>query len=123
LDLETIHYGCLLHLKNVTAFSIDNNNAAVATAQAYSKIDNKMVQEYVKDLEHIKFSESEPITSTDMLNTVLTFTAIATCYFLLIICFTPSYIVNLLLATYKPREWAKKSKIQKVNNLNKEMEP
>ena len=69
-DLETIHYewswdsnvlfpkyhtesfeAAMIHLQNLTAVSIDNINAAVATAMANSKTGNKTVQEYFDDLE------------------------------------------------------------------------
>jgi hypothetical protein len=55
----------LIHLKNLTAISIDNYNAAVATAVAHSKSANKTIGEYFKGLEHIRLSESKPISSID----------------------------------------------------------
>jgi hypothetical protein len=72
-DLETIHYewswdsnimfpryytneleATKIHLSNITAISIDNINAAVATAMANSKSGNKTVEQYFKDLKNIR---------------------------------------------------------------------
>jgi hypothetical protein len=101
--LETIHYewawdsitifpkyhtsefeATLVHLKNLTALSIDNINEAVAQAIARSKSGNKTVEQYFKDLENIRNKEFKPLTSVDnVFITVLTFVSIATCYLLL----------------------------------------
>jgi hypothetical protein len=75
LDLETLHYklswdsnilsptyhtiefeATLILLKNVTTISIYNINEAVARAVANSKIANKMVITYFKELENIRLS-------------------------------------------------------------------
>jgi hypothetical protein len=80
-DLETIHYkwswdsntmipkyhagefeATLVHLRNLTALSIDNINEAVAKAMARSKSGNKTVEQYFKDLENIKLDENKPMT-------------------------------------------------------------
>jgi hypothetical protein len=75
-DLETIHYewswdsntmfpkyhtnqfeATLIHLRNITAISIDNINEAVATALARSKSGNKTVEQYFQDFQNIKIDE------------------------------------------------------------------
>ncbi len=91
-DLETIHNewswdlnimfpkyhtnefeATLIHLRNITALSIDNINEAVAEATAKSKSGNKTVEQYFKDLENIKLDKNKPITSIDnVFITVLT---------------------------------------------------
>ena len=98
--METIHYewswdsnvlfptyhktefeATIIHLRNISAISIDNINAAVASALANSQASNKTVEEYFKDLESIRLSDSKPITTVDnVFITVLTFVAIATSY-------------------------------------------
>ena len=143
-DLETIHYewswdsnvlfptyhtqefeATIIHLKNITAISIENINAAVASALANSKASNKTVEEYFEDLESIRLSDSKPITSIDnVFITVLTFVAIATSYCLFKICFTPSHSIKPLFPSYRPREWTKMSRRRrKANKFSKEMTP
>jgi hypothetical protein len=57
--------------------------------------------------------------------TMLSFIAILTCYCLFKICFLPSHSVKLFFLMYKLKEWTRKSKKQKFDQLkrNKEMEP
>jgi hypothetical protein len=71
----------LVHLKNLTALSIDNINEAVAQAKARIKSGNKTVEQYFKDLENIRNEEFKPFTSVDnVFITVLTFVSSATSY-------------------------------------------
>ena len=145
-DLETIHYewswdsnimfpkfhtnefeATLIHLKNLTAITIDNINEAVATATANSKFGNKTIEQYFKDLENIRLDETKPITSIDnVFITVLVFVSLATCYLLFKVCFTSSHSIKPLFPSYRPREWTKQSKKRKFDKMNgdsKEMEP
>ncbi len=148
-DLETIHYewawssnimfpkfhtsefeATLIHLRNLTAISIDNINEAVALAIARSKSGNKTVQEYFNDLENIKQDEFKPLTSVDnVFITVLTFVSIATCYLLFKMCFTSSHNIKPLFPSYRLREWTNKRSgstkrsFDKMNKDSKEMEP
>jgi hypothetical protein len=129
-DLETIHYEwswdsnimfpkyhtyefevTLIHLRNITAISIDHINEAVATALAESKSSDKTVEQYLKDLENIRLDGTQSIKSVDnVFVTVLTFVSIATCYLLFKICFTSSHSIKPLFPTFRPREWTKRSK-------------
>jgi uncharacterized tellurite resistance protein B-like protein len=45
--------------------TIDNINSAAATALANSKNANKTVEEYLKDLQNIRLSDSKLATSED----------------------------------------------------------
>jgi hypothetical protein len=129
-DLETIHYewswdsnklfpknhtyefeGILIHLRNISAISIDNINEAVAKAMARSKSGNKTVEQYFKELENIKLDEDKPMTSIDnVFITVLAFVSIATYYLLFKICFTSSHSIKPLFPSYRPMEWTKRSR-------------
>jgi hypothetical protein len=117
----------LIHLRNITAISIDNINEAVATAMANSKTGNKTVEQYFKELENIRLDENKPITSLDnVFITVLAFVLIATCYLLFKICLTSSHSIKPLFPTFRPREWTKRSRkrsFDKMNKDSKEMEP
>ncbi len=80
------------HLKNLTAVSIDNNNAAVATTKNMSHSENKTMQQYFQDLENIRLSENKAVTSTDnVFIIVLSLITIQSCYFMFKQYFMPSH--------------------------------
>jgi uncharacterized protein YifE (UPF0438 family) len=79
----------------------------------------KLVQEYLKDLEHFRLGDLKPITSIDNeFITVLTYISIATFYCFLKIWLKLSYSIKP-----KPREWTTKSKKPKFDNLSEDLEP
>jgi hypothetical protein len=112
----------LIHLRNITAISIDNINEAVATALANSKSGKKTVEQYFKDLENIKLDKNKPITSVvNVFITMLAFVSIATCYLLFKICFTLSHSIKPLFSTFRPRERTKRSRKRSFDKMNKDI--
>jgi hypothetical protein len=70
----------IIHLQNLTTISIDNFNKAVEIAMAKSKSDYKTVQDYLKDLDNIKNSETNMTSTNNIFIIALTLIAIQSCY-------------------------------------------
>ncbi len=97
------------HSNNEAAMTKDNISSAVTAAFINSESVNKTMEDYFKDLENIRLSDSKPATFVDnVIIFVLTFITIQSCYCMFQICFIPSHNVEPLFPTYKPREWTKR---------------
>jgi hypothetical protein len=92
----------ILHLQNLTAILIDNINKAVEEAMAKSHSDNKIVQDYLKDLGNIKKSETNITSTNNVFIIVLTLIAIQSCYCMFKICFTS---LNNIKPLFRLADW------------------
>jgi hypothetical protein len=119
------------HLNNVAAMTINNINSAVAVVLTNNRSANKTVEDYSKQLDDIRLSDTKPTTSVDnVLIIVLGLITIQSYNCVFKICFTPSRSTKPLFPTYKPREWTKrrsgknkqKGTIQEMATIRHEIE-